>query len=373
MHETQGYSRRDFFKGAGVAAGAAALDRLVPHAGADTAATITASGLPRRKLGRTDLEFPVVSLGTGGGPDVNVIRFAVRQGVNFIHTSTGYRGGEAIKKVAEAIKGRRDKVILGLKITWAPDDDRAMDAALKTLGVERVDIAFFNIHNANQVRNKKYRRGAERWKKAGKFRYIGMTTHKETAACLENALDEGFYDALMPSYAMSMEADFRPIFERAAKEEVGVILMKTRRGFGGDSYYAAIPQYLATPGITTINKGLGSFRDLRKMIEAARQQPSTALGQRLRDSAAVSMAGHCAMCGACEQACPQGLPVADVVRCSDYYMEHTEYIATAFETYAQMTQRPQASVCGDCDRCTQACPNHVPVAHHIRRAEAALA
>ncbi|MEN8256224.1 MAG: aldo/keto reductase [Verrucomicrobiota bacterium] len=368
MNDSNQCSRSDFFKSAGVLAGAAAV------AGSVRAAEETppASGLEMRKLGKTDLMIPVVSLGTGPGQDVNVMKFAIAQGMNFIHTSTGYAGGSAIKNVAEAIKGQRDKVVLGLKITWEPDDDAAMDAALETLGVDSVDIAFFNIHKAKKVRKSKYRQGAERWKKMGKFKYIGLTSHTETAECMKAALDEGFYDVLMPSYTLSMEEEFLPIFERAQKEGLGIVLMKTHKNLTG-SEFEVTPHYLATAGVTTINRGVASFADIKKLVEASKAPLDGQAGIQLRESAQVAMTGHCRMCGECETACPQGFQVADVVRCSDYYLEHSEYVGTAYETYRELSRIPSPSICGDCNLCERACRNGVPVVHHIRRAESVLA
>jgi predicted aldo/keto reductase-like oxidoreductase len=360
-------SRSDFFKGAGVIAGASAI----ASAGNAQAAEAKPSGPELRNLGKTDLKLPVMSLGTSPGQDVNVMKFAIAQGMNFVHNSTGYKGGRATENLAEAIKGQRDKVILGLKITWQPDDDDAMDAALEKLGVDSVDIAFFNIHKADKVNDPKYRKGAERWIKAGKFSYIGLTSHKETAQCVKNALDEGFYNAIMPAYSMSMEEEFLPIFERAEKDGVGVILMKTHRGVS--TYEEAIPHYLALPGITTINRGAESFPQVRQFIEASKQKADKEAGIRLRERAKVAMIGHCIMCGACTQSCPKGIEVADVVRCSDYYLEHSEYIETAYETYRALSLAPSRAVCGDCRICERACPNNVPIAHHIHRAETALA
>lgn len=362
-------SRSDFFKGAGVLAGAAVM------AGGRTEAAETQkkpAGPPLRRMGKTDLMLPAVSLGTGGGPEINVIKFAVAQGMNFIHTSTTYAGGKAIDSVAEAIKGQRDKVILGLKITWSPDDEQAMDAALAKLGTDHADICFFHIHKAGEVKDPKYRAAAERLKKAGKFKYIGLTSHGDTAACMTAALDEGFYDVLMPSYAMSMEAEFMPIFERAAKEQVGVILMKTKRGLSG-AYEESVPHYLATPGITTINKGVSSFPEIKKLVEASQQSADTQAGLRLRERAGLAMSGHCVMCGACTRSCPLGLDVADVVRCSDYYLESQTYIDMAHETYRALARTPSPAVCGSCSRCESACSNGVPIAHHIRRAQSVLA
>jgi predicted aldo/keto reductase-like oxidoreductase len=369
MKDSNQYSRSDFFKGAGVIAGTAAMAGSSVRAAEKTQPSI---GPAQRKLGKADLELPVVSLGTSPAQDPNVIKFAIAQGMNFIHTSLGYKNGDAVKNVAKAIKGQRDKVILGLKVSWKPDDDAAMDAALEMLGVDCVDIAFFNIHKAGQVHDEKYRQGAERWKKAGKCRYIGLTSHKDTSACLTAALDEGFYDVLMPSYALSMEQEFLPVFERAQKEGVGVILMKTNRGLSG-AYEESVPHYLATPGVTTICKGAASFPEIKGLVQASKEVANAKAGIRLRNTAQIAMSGHCLMCGVCEDSCPLGLQVADVVRCSDYYLENTEYVSTAFETYRGLSRLPSLVVCGSCNQCETACRNGVPVVHHIRRAEGLLA
>ncbi len=367
MNDSNKYSRSEFFKGAGVIAGAAAISGSEAQA-----AEAKPSGPELRKVGDTDIMVPSISLGTSPGQDVNVMKFAISQGMNYIHTSLGYKGGRSVQNIAKAIKGQRDKVILGLKITWKPDDDDAMDAALEKLGVDSVDIAFFNIHKASQVTDPKYRRAAERWMKAGKFRAIGLTSHKETAECMKAGLDEGFYDAIMPSYALSMEEEFLPIFERAEKEKVSVILMKTNRGLNG-VYEESVPHYLATAGVTTITKGANSFPEIKGLIEASKKPADKQAGIQLRESAQVAMSGHCLMCGACTEICPQGYEVADVVRCSDYYLEKSEYVDFAYETYRGLSQAPSLSGCGSCNLCELACKNGVPVVHHIRRAESTLA
>jgi predicted aldo/keto reductase-like oxidoreductase len=369
MKDSSKCSRSDFFKSASLVAGAAVVAGGKAQAAEEKPKE---SGVPLRQLGKADLKLPVVSLGTSPGQDPNVIKFAIAQGMNFIHTSTQYKGGVSIRNVAEAIKGQRDKVILGLKITWAPDDDKAMDEALKTLGVDSVDIAFFNIHKASEVRDPKYKAGAERWKKMGKFGCIGLTSHSETAECLKAALDEGFYDALMPAYSIADEETFLPIFDRANKEGVGVILMKSGRGVNG-AYEDAVPHYLATTGITTINKGANNFQDIKKLVDASNTEPDVQAGIRVRNSAKVAMSGHCLMCGACTDSCPKSLQVSDVVRCSDYYLENAEYVELAFETYRGLNRIPSVAACGSCSVCEQACGNNVPVLHHIRRAETALA
>jgi len=368
-------SRRKFLHSAGLVAAVAAVPGIAVSSVTNKLVAKPkpkkAPPLPRRKLGRTGMEISDLSVGTTGNQTPAVMRYAMDKGVNFIHTSVNYVGGKAILGVAEAIKGRRDGLFLGLKITWSPGDDKAMDDALKKLGVKYVDIAFFNIHKAKEVEKDKYGKAAERWKKAGKFRFIGLTTHSEMKGCMEAALKQGFYDALMPAYNMEIAKECAPVLAKAEKQGVGVILMKTRHALDEKAYLKAVPKFLDTPGVTTICKTMPTFADVDKMIAAAQTTLSARELGRLERVARIAMIGRCAMCGACTNACPQGLPVADFVRCSDYYLADSEYYGTAEETYAAFAQRPTA--CTDCGVCEQVCAHNVPIRHHLQRLERVLA
>lgn len=351
---------------AAVPAGAAAM-LSNKTATSEMPAAPAAPGLARQPLGRTGLPVSVVSLGTAPGQAPNVIRYAVAKGINFIHTSTAYAGGKAIKNVGTAIKGMRDKVILALKITWEPDDDRAMDAALKTLGVDAVELALFNIHNAREVKDKKYAKGAARWIKAGKFQHIGLTTHGDVVNCCNEALKQKFYAVLMPAYTISQEKEFAGVFAQAKEQNVGVMLMKSRGQLGAEAYLKSVPLYLAESAITTICKGMTSLAEIDRTIAAAAVKPTAALRSEVTHLAGIAMTGHCTMCGACTQACPRGVAVNDLVRCSDYYMARPDDLVSARDTLAGLAAAQLPQACTQCGACERVCPRGVPIVAHLRR------
>ncbi|MBI4581765.1 MAG: aldo/keto reductase, partial [Planctomycetes bacterium] len=81
-----------------------------------------------QRLGNTGMSASVVGLGTwvtgggtwwGGDPDhgesVRTIHAAVDAGVNLIDTAPAYGFGRSEEVVGEAVKGRRDKVLLATK------------------------------------------------------------------------------------------------------------------------------------------------------------------------------------------------------------------------------------------------------------------
>jgi hypothetical protein len=372
-----GVSRRDFLKTAAAAAGVAVLPGGLRAAATETPAkegdAAAAAAPPLRTLGRTGLKISTISIGTGVGQAPNVLQYGIRHGLNYLHTCRGYAGGRAIANVAKAIEGQRDKVVLGLKITWAPNDDAAMDAALALLGVDAVDIGFFNIHRSAEVRDGKYRDGAERWRKAGKIRHVGLTSHGDVKACMLAALDEGFYDVLMPSFNIGMLEDFKPVFERAAEKKLGITLMKTQQGLDAEAYARSVSTLLGLPAVTSINKTLRTFAEIDGLVKTAGATSARLRGKELERIERLAATGHCSMCGACTRACPHGLAVADMVRCSDYYLSQCGYGDMARETYAQIESFRQGGACADCGLCEAACPRRVPVRHHLRRADALLA
>jgi len=375
MSSSKDLSRRDFLKTAGWVAGAAALAPSLLNAAEPAKKNdVPPSGpVPMRTLGKSGLKISAVSVGTGGGQDPKIIQYAIKRGINFFHTATGYAKGAAIQNLGLGIKGKRNKAVIGLKITWGLKNDKEMDAALETLGTDYADIAFFNIHSAAEVKDPKYHEAAERWIKMGKFKHIGMTTHSEMKGCMEEALKQGFYEALMPSYNLTMEAECRPVFEEAARQNVGIILMKTQHKLDDDAYSKAIPQLLATPGVTTINKSLGSFANIDAAITHARAKATAQDADEIRKTSRIALTGHCAMCGACTAACPKGMPVADLVRCSDYYLSSSAYHGMARDVFASLENRGTPADCANCRLCEQACNQQVPIRHHLNRSYTLLA
>jgi hypothetical protein len=76
---------------------------------------------------------------------------------------------------------------------------------------------------------------------------------------------------------------------------------------------------------------------------------------------------YCRMCGACDGACREGLPVADVLRCLTYAEGYGQFVLGR-ERYLELAQAPTIR-CADCAGCTVVCPHGVHVASRMRRAQ----
>ncbi len=362
------YSRRNFLSGLGLAAGGTALGGTT--ATADEKKEVKAN---YRTLGKTGLKVSTISMGTVGAQDIGFLKFGFAQGINFIHTAPNYSNGKAIINVGKALQGIRKDIVLGLKCSFNVEDDKGIDDALKILGTDHTDIAFFPIQKASLALDPKYKAAAERWKKSGKCKYVGLTSHKETIQVLQNGMKQGFYDIIMPAYNVDMEEEFAPVFAEAKKQNLGVVLMKTKRGLEGMDYNKAIARYLETKPVTTVVKGMATYVEIQELLTASSMKLVAADREMLKEKARIAMTGHCVMCGNCTSICPEGIQVSDIVRCSDYYLSNSNFFEMATETYQELPGRRDAGSCGDCGICEEQCPHQVPIIHHLKRAEKLLA
>jgi aryl-alcohol dehydrogenase-like predicted oxidoreductase len=118
-----------------------------------------------RTLGRTGIKVSPYCLGAmmfgaAGNPDhddsIRIIHKALDAGINFIDTADAYSHGESEEIVGQALKGRRDNVVLATKAHLPMGDDpnqqgnsrrwlmRALDDSLRRLQTDHVDL--FQIH-----------------------------------------------------------------------------------------------------------------------------------------------------------------------------------------------------------------------------------
>ena len=151
-----------------------------------------------RTLGRTGLRVSVIGLGTmvhAGhfGPmkdseSLGAIDAALELGVNFIDTSDAYGAGYSETLLGNALKGRRDKVILATKggnVMVGPDRGkrnfapayigRVLEESLKRLQTDHVDL--YQLHNptVDVIEHGEVWEVLERAKKEGKIRHYGVS------------------------------------------------------------------------------------------------------------------------------------------------------------------------------------------------------
>jgi aryl-alcohol dehydrogenase-like predicted oxidoreductase len=155
-----------------------------------------------RRLGASGFKVPVLSFGTGtfggkgeffsawGNTDVaearKLVDICLDAGVNMFDSADIYSRGAAESILGEAIKGRRDKVLISTKATFRFDDEpnnvgssryhliNTVDAALKRLGTDYIDL--FQLHGFDAMTPVEETLSVlDDLVRAGKIRYLGVS------------------------------------------------------------------------------------------------------------------------------------------------------------------------------------------------------
>jgi aryl-alcohol dehydrogenase-like predicted oxidoreductase len=155
-----------------------------------------------RQLGASGLKVPALSFGAGtfggrgplfsawGDTDVagarRLIDICLDAGVNMFDTADVYSGGASEEVLGEAVKGRRDSMILstktGLPMGEGPFDAgtsrsrliTATDAALKRLGTDYIDLLQLHAFDAHTP-VEEVLATLDTLVQAGKIRYVGVS------------------------------------------------------------------------------------------------------------------------------------------------------------------------------------------------------
>ncbi len=155
-----------------------------------------------RQLGGSGFSVPVLSLGTGtfggqgeffrawGGSDAaeatRLVDICLESGLNMFDSADGYSGGAAEEILGQAIRGRRDQVIVSTKATFrrgsGPNDvgssryhlARAVEGSLRRLGTDYIDLFQLHAFDAKTAIEETLRT-LDDLVRAGKIRYIGCS------------------------------------------------------------------------------------------------------------------------------------------------------------------------------------------------------
>jgi aryl-alcohol dehydrogenase-like predicted oxidoreductase len=202
------------------------------------------SPMKYKTLGKTGLRVSAVGLGTmvhAGhfGPmkdseSLSAIETALDLGVNFIDTSDAYGAGYSETLLGNALKGKRDKIIIATKggnvmvgpnrgkRIFEPDYiERVMDDSLHRLQTDYIDL--YQLHNPtiDVIERGEVWQVLEQAKQAGKIRHYGVSinTMEEGMA----AVKDGRAETVQVEYNLLTQAPAEQIFPLAQQANVGII------------------------------------------------------------------------------------------------------------------------------------------------------
>jgi predicted aldo/keto reductase-like oxidoreductase len=376
MHDSR-FDRREFLRRSAAAGVALGVSPLAAGAAADPPRV-------RRvvRLGRTGLEIP--DIGFGGSSlagDEALVRHALDRGITYFDTAEGYKGGRSEETLGRALAGVRDEVILASKVMAGADESRAdfmasLEASLRRLRTDRIDVYFNHaVNSVDRIANPEWPEFVALARKQGKIRWSGMSGHGgQLAECIEYALDHDLIDVMLVAH--TVQPDLPRLMKKAREKDVGVIAMKTLRGARlndmrpfeteGASYaQAAFRWVLAGPDVDALIVTMKSPEQIDEYLGASgAKRPTSADVSLLQRYEARNGATQCRYgCGACADACPDGVPIAEVLRTRMYARDY-EDLDLARSEYAALGAA--ASACVGCAHvsCLGACPFGIAIERH---------
>jgi predicted aldo/keto reductase-like oxidoreductase len=362
--------------------------------------------IPKRKLGKTGIEVPVLSLGFGRPGEPVVLRQALDWGVNYWDTSlfaaaSEQRIGGFLGKNPEL----RKDIFLVTKETQsktADDLEKCLQTSLKNLNTSYIDL-YFGVYMVNDMVRftDDVAKWAESAKKRGLIKCFGFTTHQNMPQCLMAASKLDWIDAIMTTYNFryTKDAAMQDAIEACNKAGIGLIAMKTQgmrpRGAatadpneveaekkmlahftdkGFTAGQAKIKMVLDDKRISTVCSAMASTSMLMANLAAVLDKTSLTAEDKtvLNQYAQATCSGYCAGCGQiCEQAA-SNVPVSDIMRAMMYHNSYGDK-AGAKEVFAQIpAEIRQRLLSVDYSAAEARCPNRMPIGRIIADATTLL-
>lgn len=367
-----------------------------------------------RTYGKTGEEISLLGFGTMRMPthpdgklnheeSIEMIRYAIDHGVNYVDTAYMYHDGESEIAVGKALKdGYRDKVILADKMpVWLAKDEKEMadifEEQFSRLGVDRID--FYLVHNITGAIWKRAKRFGiieflEKQKEAGRIREIGFSFHDDYSV-FQEVLDEYNWDFVQIQLNY-MDTEFQAGIKGlkyAGEKGIPVIVMEPLKGgkltdsiptqikaFWEESDTKRPPVEWALrwvadfPEVLTILSGVHNMDQLKENIEILSSAKANTLDKKEKDIIEKVSREYNKLieysCTGCKYCLPCQVKL-DIPAIIDLYnqwnlFEGNEKIKKDYDMW--FGKERIASSCIACGQCEDQCPQSLPIIEIMEKA-----
>ncbi len=393
------------------------VKRMTDHRGED---------MQYRQFG--NLDFQVSSFGLGcmrlpleeepeGGKDasrihveeaIELIRYAIDQGVTYVDTAYPYHGGNSELVVGKALKdGYREKVKLATKLpVWLcktyEDFGRLLDEQLAKLQVDYIDFYLLHALNKNSWKTVLSLGVLDFLDEAvaqGKIRYPSFSFHDELPVFKEiiDAYDWKMCQIQLNILDVNYQAGLEGL-QYAADRNIPVVIMEPLKGGSlarnvpddilgiwdeSDAKHSPVDwafRWVGNfPQVTTILSGVNNLEQLKDNLQIfdtitpdSMSGKELGLVQRVKEAYESKIKVGCTKCGYCVP-CPAGVAIPDVFA---HYNHSSIFNALpdSQRNYANLVKNSKdASLCVECGNCEEACPQSIPIIEKLAEADLVLA
>ncbi|MBS7656522.1 aldo/keto reductase [Candidatus Bathyarchaeota archaeon] len=340
---------------------------------------------------------------------IEMMRYAIDHGVNYIDTAYGYHGGKSEVVVGKALMdGYRERVKLATKMpTWAvnsqDDMDRILNEQLTRLQTDHVDI--YLLHGLGKERWEKMKNlnvleWAEKAVADGRIRGLGFSFHDEFEVLKEiiDSYDKWVMCQILYNYIdQDRQAGTRGL-KYAASKGLAVVIMEP---IGGGTLAVTPPKEIQAiwdeaktkrsqvewalqwvwnhPEVTVALSGMSTMQQVVENIKSAnRSGPGKLTKQelqiieRVRQKYAEYGFIGCTSCRYC-MPCPNGVAIPEIFALFNLHFtkrgDRNAEREVASKYMETVGKEKGVKNCKKCGRCEELCPQHLPIRNLLARAE----
>jgi predicted aldo/keto reductase-like oxidoreductase len=362
--------------------------------------------LPRRKLGKTGIEIPVLANGLMFDVTGNqvILRANIQHNITYWDTAYNYAGGNSEIAIGTFLRKNpevRKKLFIVTKASGAYTPkavEERLQSSLKRMNIDYIDL-YYGVHgcdNPDYQLTEQLQKWAEDAKKRKLIRFFGFSTHKNMERCLMAASKLAWIDAIMTVYNVALMQNPRMQEAVQACNEVGIglIAMKVLLGVqkrqpeaeyemvthflknGYTREQALIKAVLEDKRITAACVRMENVTFLRSNVAAAldKTKLTQADADVFRKYAAATCSGYCTGCAhICDAALSDASYTSEIMRYLMYYNSYGDK-DRARELFAQIPSNVRNKLLNiDYGPAEARCPQHLPIGKLIAEAVSKLA
>ena len=382
------FTRRTFIRTSAIGMGAAVLASSAPASLRPAASQEKSSSKKRitRKLGKTGIELPIVSMGVMRADNPGLVKAALEAGMVHLDSAHSYQKGKNEEMLGEVLKSYpRDSFVISTKIGPDERDKNAADIAgpkaaflekldrsLKRLQMKYVDILYLHGPSSRDVvLAAPYLEALKEAKVSGRAKHLGVSTHKNEPEVIQAAIDSGVYEVVLTSLNFKQDhyAEMKKSIAAAAKAGIGIVAMKPMAGGFLDkertkpvNCRAALKFILQDENVTTSIPGVTTFDQLAENASVNEDLTMTDEEKNFFSTNKLEGGLYCQGCDQCTAICKKGLPIPDIMRA---YMYTYGYGNAAMGHELLSSLHLDRHPCGDCGHCTVVCAKNFTIREKI--------
>jgi hypothetical protein len=297
---------------------------------------------------------------------IQIIQRAFELGINFFDSATGYGLGSSERRIGKAVKEFRDEVIIATKTGSMNEKGatRSLEAILKQLDTDYIDL----WQLGNVTTRDKYNRlqapegaywAAERTMDEGIVKHVGISTHSMDIAL--DAVSSGLFETIQYPVNLIADEGAKALIPLAKLHDMGFIAMKPfAAGLIEDAGLAM--KFLLNLDYVIPNPGIETMKELEEIVNivngshelTSRENQEIA---EIRESLNNRFCRHCEAC----MPCPKGVHIPPLLyTTAAHQLRSPEWFLKGLKTDLKTWDN-----CTKCGECEEKCPYGLPILEMI--------